>query len=148
MKEVKVTWYTAKYGDPYSEYDLCCGGRGAVGGSTPCSRAPQSWYLGWRECYTFTPHTYNSCRTWDSNSQSFDYECNSLTIRTRLSPTICDVCENCHENYFTMHFSGPYASIYLCIFLSTLQYWSATISILCEIEVYLIVYNVYLYFKP
>ncbi len=73
---------------------------------------------------------------------------NSLTIRTRLSPTICDACENCHENYFTMHFSGPYASMYLCICLSKLQYWSATISILCEIEVYLIVFNVYLYFKP
>ncbi len=23
---------------------LCCGARGAVGGSVPCSRAPQSWY--------------------------------------------------------------------------------------------------------
>ncbi len=28
---------------------LCCGTRGAVGGSEPCSRAPQSWYWGWRE---------------------------------------------------------------------------------------------------
>ncbi len=28
---------------------LCCGARGAVGGSVPCSRAPQSWYWGWRE---------------------------------------------------------------------------------------------------
>ncbi len=34
---------------------LCCGTRGAVGGSVPCSRAPQSWYWGWRECCTFTP---------------------------------------------------------------------------------------------
>ncbi len=25
---------------------LCCGTRGAVGGSVPCSRAPQSWYEG------------------------------------------------------------------------------------------------------
>ncbi len=33
---------------------LCCGARGAVGGSVPCSRAPQSWYWGWRECCTFT----------------------------------------------------------------------------------------------
>ncbi len=31
---------------------LCCGARGAVGGSVPCSRAPQSWYWGWRECWT------------------------------------------------------------------------------------------------
>ncbi len=28
--------------------------RGAVGGSVPCSRAPQSWYWGWRERWTFT----------------------------------------------------------------------------------------------
>ncbi len=34
---------------------LCCGAQGAVGGSVPCSRAPQSWYWGWRECCTFTP---------------------------------------------------------------------------------------------
>ncbi len=33
---------------------LCCSARGAVGGSVPCSRAPQSWYWGWRECCTFT----------------------------------------------------------------------------------------------
>ncbi len=41
---------------------LCCGARGAVGGSVPCSRAPQSWYWRWRERCTFTPPTYNSCR--------------------------------------------------------------------------------------
>ncbi len=28
---------------------------------------------------TFTPPTYNSCRTWDSNSQPLDYESDSLT---------------------------------------------------------------------
>ncbi len=39
----------------------CCGARGADGGSVPCSRAPQSWYWGWRERCTFTPPTYNSC---------------------------------------------------------------------------------------
>ncbi len=61
---------------------LCCGARGAVGGSVPCSRAPQSWYWGWRE--RCTPPTYNSCRTWDSNSQPLGYESNSLTIRPRL----------------------------------------------------------------
>ncbi len=84
--KVKVTWHTAKYRDPYSEFvlciwpiqsahtqqwthtpgavgsHLCCGARGAVGGSVPCSRAPQSWYWGWRERCTFTPPTYNSCR--------------------------------------------------------------------------------------
>ncbi len=63
---------------------LCCGARGAVGGSVPCSRAPQLWYWGRRECCTFTPPTYHYCRTWDSNSQPLDYESNSLTIRPRL----------------------------------------------------------------
>ncbi len=68
---MKVTWQTAKYDDPYSEFVLCilpiqvhthtqqwththrehtpgpvgshlfCGARGAVGGSVPCSRAPR-----------------------------------------------------------------------------------------------------------
>ncbi len=79
----EVTWHTNKYGYPYSEFvlcfypilsahtqqwthtkrkhtpgavgsHLCCGARGAVGGSVPCSRAPQSWYWRWRECCTFT----------------------------------------------------------------------------------------------
>ncbi len=108
--KVKVTLHTTKYGDPYSEFvlciypilsahthsseyshtvnthpeHLCCGARRAVGGSVPCSRAPQSWYWGWRERCTFTPPTNNSCQTWDSNSQPFDYESDSLTIRPRL----------------------------------------------------------------
>ncbi len=60
------------------------GARGRVGGSVPCSRASQSWYWRRRERCTFTPPTYNSCRTWDSNSQPLDYESNSLTIRPRL----------------------------------------------------------------
>ncbi len=88
---VKVKWRVAKYVDPYSEFvlciqpihsahtqqwththrehtpgavgsHLCCVARGAVGGLVPCSRAPQSWYWMWRECCTFTPSTYNSCR--------------------------------------------------------------------------------------
>ncbi len=50
----------------------CCGIRGADRGSMPCSRvSPQSWYWRWRERWTFTPPTYNSCRTWDSNPQPF-----------------------------------------------------------------------------
>ncbi len=51
------------------------------------ARAPQSWYWGWRERCTFTPPTYNSCRTWVSNSQPLDYESDSLTIRPRLPQT-------------------------------------------------------------
>ncbi len=34
----------------------CCGARGAVGGSVPCSRdSPQSWYWRRREYWLFTP---------------------------------------------------------------------------------------------
>ncbi len=63
----------------------CCGARGAVGGSVPCSRvSPQSWYWGWREHLLFTPPTDNPCRTWDSNLQPLGYKSNSLTIRPRL----------------------------------------------------------------
>ncbi len=89
-QKVKVTWHTAKYGDPYSEFVPIQSAHtqrwthththrehtpGAVGshfmlrhpgsswGPVPCSRAPQSWYWRWRECCTFTPPpTYNSCR--------------------------------------------------------------------------------------
>ncbi len=54
---------------------------GAVGGSVLCSRvSPQSWYWRWREHCTFTPPTYNSCRTWNSNSQPLDYESDSLPL--------------------------------------------------------------------
>ncbi len=34
---------------------LCCSTQGVVVGSMPCSRAPQSWYWGWRGRCTF-PH--------------------------------------------------------------------------------------------
>ncbi len=64
----------------------CCGARGAVGVMVPCSRAPQSRYWGWRERCTFTPPTYNSCQTGDSNPQPLGYESDSLTIRPRLPP--------------------------------------------------------------
>ncbi len=48
----------------------CCGTRGAVGGSVPCSRvSPQSWYRRWRERSSFTPPTDNSCQTRDLNPQ-------------------------------------------------------------------------------
>ncbi len=42
--------HTQSSGQPFM---LPC--RGAVGGSVPCSRAPKSWYWGWRKCWTFTP---------------------------------------------------------------------------------------------
>ncbi len=56
----------------------------AVGGSVLCSRAPQSWYWGWRERWIFTPPTYNPCRTWDSNPRPLGYKSDSLSIRPRL----------------------------------------------------------------
>ncbi len=46
----------------------------------PCSSAPQSWYWGWRERCTFTPSTYNPCRTGDSNSQPLGHESDSLPL--------------------------------------------------------------------
>ncbi len=82
----KVRTHSVKHWPGAVGSHLCCGARGAVGGSVPCSRAPQSWYWGCRERCTFTPPTYNSCRTWDS--QPFDYESDSLTIRPRLPTNI------------------------------------------------------------
>ncbi len=62
----------------------CSSSRGAVGGSVPCSRAPQSWHWRRRECCSFTIPTFNPCRTWDSNPQPLDYKSDSLTIRPQL----------------------------------------------------------------
>ncbi len=63
----------------------CWGARGAVGGPVPCTRvSPQSWYWGWRERWSFTPPTYNPCRTWDSNPRPLGYKSDSLSIRPRL----------------------------------------------------------------
>ncbi len=71
----------------------CCGARGAVGGLVPCSRvSPQLWYWGWRNRWTFTPPTYNPCRTWDSNLQPSGYKSDSLTIRPPLPPKLTS-CE-------------------------------------------------------
>ncbi len=53
-------------------HHLCCGARGAVGGSVPCSRSPQSWYWGWKERCTFTPPTYNSWNRWTSGGWEND----------------------------------------------------------------------------
>ncbi len=62
----------------------CSSARGAIGGSVPCSKTPQSWYWGWREHWLITLPTNNPCRTWDSNPQPLDYKSNSLTIRPRI----------------------------------------------------------------
>ncbi len=62
---------------------LCCGARGVVGGSVPCSRVlPQSWYWGWRERWTFTPPTYNpagpetrTCNIWVTSPNPLGHDC-------------------------------------------------------------------------
>ncbi len=70
---------------PSAVGNQCCGARGAVGGSVPCSRvSPQSWYWRRRERWLFTPPTDNSCRTWDSNPRPSGYKSDSLSIRPWL----------------------------------------------------------------
>ncbi len=64
----------------------CYSARGAVGGSVPCSRTPQSWYWRRREHWLFTPPTNNPCRI-TTNPQPLDYKSDSLSIRPRLPPT-------------------------------------------------------------
>ncbi len=60
----------------------CCGARGAVGGSVPCSRvSPQLWYWRWRERWLFTPPTDKDANPWPSG-----YNFDSLSIRLRLPP--------------------------------------------------------------
>ncbi len=70
---------------------LCCSARGAVGGSVPCSRAPQSWYWGWREHWTFTPLTNNSCRP-ETRTHNILITSDSLTIRPQIP-------QNCNNQY-------------------------------------------------
>ncbi len=65
---------------------LCCSARGAVGGSVPCSRATRYGIEGGeRALYIHSPHR-QFLLAWDSNSQPFDYESDSITIRSQ----ICD----------------------------------------------------------
>ncbi len=61
----------------------CCGARGAVGGSVPCSTSVVVLRVK-RERWIFTSPTYNSCQTWDSNTQPSGYKSDSLSIRPRL----------------------------------------------------------------
>ncbi len=78
-----VNTHTHREHTPGAVGSQCCGARGAVGGSVPCSRAPQSWYWRWKERWLFTPPTYNPCRTWDSNPRPSGYKSDSLSIRPR-----------------------------------------------------------------
>ncbi len=63
---------------------LCCGARGAVGGSVPCSRAPRRGIEGGESAVNSVPPHLQFLPTQDSNSQPFDYESDSLTIRPWL----------------------------------------------------------------
>ncbi len=61
---------------------LCCGARGAVGGSVPCSRAPRRGIEGEESAVYSLPYL-QSQQDRDLNLQPFDYETDSLTIRPR-----------------------------------------------------------------
>ncbi len=69
---------------------LCCGAWGAVGGLVPCSRAPCCGIGGGRERCTFTPPTYNSCRT---ETRTCNLSIMSPTLWTigHDFPLLCDV---------------------------------------------------------
>ncbi len=51
-----------------------------------------------RKRCTFTPPTYNSCWTWDSNSQPLGYESDSLTIRPQLPLYIPSPLKSCFRH--------------------------------------------------
>ncbi len=79
--KVHTQWthtHTHREHTPAAVGSQCFGARGAVGGSVPCSRAPQSWYWRWRDCCTLTPPT--------NNSQPVDYESNSLPLGHNFPP--------------------------------------------------------------
>ncbi len=73
---------------------LCCGTQGAVGGSVPCSRTPQSWYCGGENAVHSLPHRqFLPAR--DSNPQPLDYESDSLTIRPQLPQCVLYIDNEC-----------------------------------------------------
>ncbi len=102
---------------------LCCGARGAVGGSVPCSRAPQSWYWGWRERagHSLPPPTIPAGPE-TRNSQPLDYESNSLTIRPRLPLYVC-MCTSLLGGYKYYYFIIQY-STRLCRYDNCLRFAS------------------------
>ncbi len=90
----------------------CCGARGAVGGSVPCSR---SWCWRWRECCTFTPPTDNFCRTRDSNPQP------QVT-----SPTLYPLGHDCPKAEWLswlFHYSSSISTAIISL-ISTSCFWS------------------------
>ncbi len=65
--------HTHREHTPGAVRSQCCGARGAVGASVPCSR-----YWRWRERWLFTPPTDHSCQTWDPNPQLSGYKSYSI----------------------------------------------------------------------
>ncbi len=96
----------------HTEASQCSGAWWTVGGSVPCSTVSlQLWYWGWRERWTFTPPTYNPCRTRDSNPRPLGYKPNSLSIRTRLAQLYS--CSSCYPHWLILIYS--YVVIYTII---------------------------------
>ncbi len=79
----KVHLHSSEHTHTVNTHPGLCGARGAVGGSVSCSRAPQSWYWGWRERCTFTPPTYNSCQP-ETQTHNLWVMSPTLTIRPQL----------------------------------------------------------------
>ncbi len=62
---------------------------------------------------TFTPLIFNSCRSWDSDSQPLGYESDSLTIRPRL-PLFC-------VHFEALDISADYRKVKDVIILENIQ---------------------------
>ncbi len=71
-----------------------------------------------RERCTFTPPTYNSCWTWDSNSQPLGYESDSLTIKPQLphnSPGTRALAAHCSGCVFTVYWFLWFTGTQMCL---------------------------------
>ncbi len=98
---------------------LCCGTRGAVGGSVPCSRASRHGIEGGeRALYIHSPHL-QFLPVRDSNSQPFDYESDSLQLHASsalfMHKLVWDwfyVEHPTHENVFLCRFLQPLWTIW------------------------------------
>ncbi len=133
-----VTWHTTKYGDPYSEFVLCIWPilsahtqqwtRTRSSGQPFMLRRPgSSWGFGAllkgtsvvvlkeeRVLYIHSPHLqFLPAR--DSNSQSFDYESDSLTIRPRLPIVIFN------RKMITLDFSATTIVLFQTHYYSSLR---------------------------
>ncbi len=102
----------------------CSSAQGAIGGSVPCSREPQSWYWRWRECCSFTIPTFNPCRTWDSNPQPLNYKSDSLTTRPRLPHMFADIMHSSQVSQSSQNFSEKQCYSQLLYFEMCVPCWN------------------------